>query len=94
MAEWLLNFLISDSDITGYTCYLVPSAGTKVEYSAALSGRPGLPSWLTILQVDTASPGYMYGTPGTSDVGKITLEVSGQRVKRTALLHISLYLYM
>ena len=49
---------------------------SEVEFSAAVAGHAGLPSWLSVLQVNRVSPAYIFGTPAANDIGNITLEVS------------------
>ena len=52
------------------------SDDTEVEFSAAVAGHAGLPSWLSVLQVNRVSPAYIFGTPAVNDIGNVTLEVS------------------
>ena len=56
--------------------FVLFSGDTEVEFSAAVAGHAGLPSWLSVLQVNRLSPVYIFGTPAANDIGNITLEVS------------------
>ncbi|XP_071822463.1 epsilon-sarcoglycan-like isoform X2 [Apostichopus japonicus] len=52
----------------------------QITFHPSLVTRPGLPKWLHFTQSHQTAPGYLYGTPLSTDQGRYELEIFGENL--------------